>query len=136
MKGSGYTVNLKGEPLDTGTGRKPFSTDHWIETKGGRYDGKRIFKNVGVFNSWRQQTTREVEYAATLHKDLIKEYIHTDANGSIPKQIADIQDLMAKGADILIVTPASPAALNPVLEKAYNAGIVVIVFNSNTTPRT
>ena len=90
------------------------------------------FSDIGVFNSWRQQTTREVESAVGQHKNLIKEYIHTDANGSIPKQIADIQDLMAKGVDILIVTPASPTALNPMLEKAYNAGIVVVVFNSNT----
>ena len=89
------------------------------------------FSNIGVFNSWRQQTAREIDAAVELHKDLIKEYIHTDANGSIPKQIADIQDLMAKGADIIIVTPTSPTALNPVLEKAYAKGIVVIVFNSN-----
>ena len=91
------------------------------------------FSDIGVLNSWRQQTTREVESAVGQHKDLIKEYIKTDANGAIPKQIADIQDLMAKGVDILIVTPASPTALNPVLEKAYKAGIMVVVFNSNTT---
>jgi len=89
------------------------------------------FSNIGVFNSWRQQMVREIEYAVTQHKDLIKEFIHTDAHSSIPKQIADIQDLIARGVDILLVTPASPTALNPILEKAYDMGIVVVVFNSN-----
>jgi ribose transport system substrate-binding protein len=65
----------------------------------------------------------------------IKEFIHVDAGGDIPTQIANIEDLISRKVDAIIIDPASPTALVPVIEKAFNAGIVTIVNKSgiNTT---
>lgn len=41
-------------------------------------------------------------------------------------QVQTIEDIIASGADAITVIPSDPAALEPVLAKARNAGIVVI----------
>ncbi len=87
------------------------------------------FSNISVVNSWRVQMVRELEYEKSLHPEISELYI-TDAGGDINKQIADIEDLLAKGIDALLVTPTSPDALVPVVQKALDKNIPVIVFNS------
>jgi len=62
--------------------------------------------------------------------DAIKEFIHVDAGGDIPAQIANIEDLISRKVDAIIIDPASPTALVPAVEKAYDAGIVTIVNKS------
>jgi ribose transport system substrate-binding protein len=102
-----------------------------VDTSQFKKDGpyKIGFSNIGVFNSWRVQMVRELEQEASLHPEIAELYI-TDANSDINKQIADIEDLLAKGIDALLVTPASPDALVPVVEKALEKKIPVIVLNS------
>ena len=43
---------------------------------------------------------------------------------------SDIEDLIAKGVDLLLVTAASPSAISPVVEKAIEKGIVVVTFDN------
>jgi ABC-type sugar transport system, periplasmic component len=62
--------------------------------------------------------------------DKIKEFIHVDAGGDAPTQIANIEDLISRKVDAIIIDPASPTAIAPVVEKAYAAGIVTIVSKS------
>ena len=85
------------------------------------------FSNISVVNTFRVQMVRELEYAAeqagvTLYT--------TDAGGDTSKQVSDIQDLMARGIDALLVAPGSTTATNAVTRKAIDQGIPVIVFNS------
>ncbi len=87
------------------------------------------FSNISVVNSWRVQMVRELEYEASQHPE-VEELLITDAGGDINKQIADIEDLLARGVDALLVTPTSPEALVPVVERALDEDIPVIVFNS------
>jgi ribose transport system substrate-binding protein len=87
------------------------------------------FSNISVVNSWRVQMVRELEYEASQHPE-VEELLITDAGGDINKQIADIEDLLARGVDALLVTPTSPEALVPVIEKALDRDIPIIVFNS------
>ncbi len=87
------------------------------------------FSNIGVFNTWHVQMVRELEYEASLHPE-IEELLITDAGQDVNKQIADIEDLLAKGVDALLITPTSSEALVPVVEKALDQNIPVIVFNS------
>lgn len=90
------------------------------------------FSNISVVNSWRVQMVRELEYEKTLHSDVSDLYI-TDAGGDINKQINDVNDLLAKGINALLITPASPDALIPAVKKAMGTGIPVIAFNSALT---
>lgn len=92
--------------------------------------------HMGV--TWMEIYKAEMEAEIALYGDEIAEFIHVDAGGDIPTQIANIQDLISRKVDAIIIDPASPTAIAPVVEKAYNAGIVTIVNKSgiNTTKYT
>ena len=87
------------------------------------------FSNFSLGNSWRVQMVEEAKYFASQHKDLIKQLIETNAENDISKQIADFEDLITKKVDAIIITASSPKALIPVVERAMDAGIVVISFS-------
>jgi ribose transport system substrate-binding protein len=93
------------------------------------------FSNFGVGNSWRVQMEAEFRAKAEELKTagIIREYYMTDSNGDIPKQIADMRDLITKKCDAIIITAASPDALSPVCEQAMAAGIKVISFDNYVT---
>lgn len=86
------------------------------------------FSNQSVVNTWRVQLVEEAKHEASLHPE-IKQFIVTDAQNSAAKQIADIEDLLAQGVDALLIAAASPTALVPVIHKAMDQGVPVIVFN-------
>jgi ribose transport system substrate-binding protein len=87
--------------------------------------------NVSVGNSFRVQMIEEIKYYGTQNPDTIKEVIVTDAGGDANKQISDIEDLVTRGVDLLLVAPASDTALTPAVDAAVAAGIPVVVFNSD-----
>lgn len=87
--------------------------------------------NVSVANSFRVQMIEEIKYAGTQRTDMIKEVIVTDAGGDASKQISDIEDLVTRKVDVLLVAPASDTALTPAVDAAVDAGIPVVVFNSD-----
>ncbi|GHV39219.1 ABC transporter substrate-binding protein [Synergistales bacterium] len=89
------------------------------------------FSEFDMSNSWRTQSVEEAKYAATQNAD-VKELVITQAEGDISKQIADIEDLISKKVDAIILNAGSPKALNPVIAKAVAAGIPVIDFDSGT----
>jgi len=86
--------------------------------------------NFSLGNSWRVQMVEEAKYAASQHKDLVKELIVTEADDSVEKQISDIEDLITKKVDAILITAANPKALIPVVDKAMKAGIVVVDFDN------
>lgn len=83
--------------------------------------------NAGI--SWRTEYIEEFRQHAKRLGNLIKDVIILNADSNIAKQIADIEDLVARGVDALIVDPQSPTALVPVIEEVYNKGIPVIIVN-------
>lgn len=87
--------------------------------------------NVSVANSFRVQMIEEIKYYGTQNPDLVKEVIVTDAGGDANKQISDIEDLVTRKVDLLLVAPASDTAVTPAVDAAVAAGIPVIVFNSD-----
>lgn len=89
--------------------------------------------NISVVNTWRVQMIEETKFEAEQHPQ-IAEFISVDAGGDINRQVADIEDLVARGIDALLVSPGSEVALNGVLDKAHDAGIPVIIFSSNASP--
>ena len=85
--------------------------------------------NFSLGNSWRVQMVAEAQYAAA-NNPLVKELIVTEADGSVEKQIADIEDLITKKVDAILITAINPDALVPVVDKAMEAGIVVVDFDN------
>jgi ABC-type sugar transport system substrate-binding protein len=53
----------------------------------------------------------------------------TNANSQLPKQIADIKTLLAKGVDVLIVAPLNSAGLEPAFDAAAAKGVPVVTVD-------
>ncbi len=86
--------------------------------------------NVSPSNAFKVAMVEEFKAACEERGDLVKAFYVTDAGGQVAKQIADIEDLIAKGVDLLLVTATSPTAISPVVEKAVEKGIVVVTFDN------
>lgn len=88
--------------------------------------------NYSIGNSWRAQM--EQEFVAEAEKlkaeGVVSEYYITNSNEDINKQISDMQDLITKKVDAIVITAASPTALAPVVEEAAEAGIKVVSFDN------
>ena len=80
-----------------------------------------------VGNTWSVQLAEEFKAAAARNSDQIANVVYTESEGRVDKQINNIEDMIAKGVDAIILTPNSPSALAPVVEDAMNAGIKVIL---------
>jgi ribose transport system substrate-binding protein len=83
----------------------------------------------GVGNTWIVQMIQEMKYAASQDKQ-IGEFIFVEANWQAAKQVADVEDLLTKKVDALIIGPISAAIGAPLAEKAAKAGIPVVVFGA------
>jgi ribose transport system substrate-binding protein len=89
--------------------------------------------NFSLGNSWRVQMVAEAQYAAS-QNPMVKELIVTQADESAEKQVSDIEDLITKKVDAILITAINPDALVPTIDKAMAAGIVVVDFdNGNNT---
>jgi ribose transport system substrate-binding protein len=95
------------------------------------------FSNASLTNNWRVSGFGVMQAEAKLHKE-IGEFTVTDAQGKDEKQISDIDDLLTKKCDALIISPNTTQALTPEVEKAAKSGIPIIVFDRgvNTTSYT
>ncbi|GAB3795420.1 substrate-binding domain-containing protein [Micromonospora zhanjiangensis] len=107
---------LNPKPVDTAKFKKP-----------GPY--KICFSNAALNNPWRQVGFKTMQAEVERNKSRIKEFVHVDAEGKDQKQIADINDLLGKGCDALIVSPNTTATLTPAVEAACRKGLPVIVFD-------
>ena len=62
---------------------------------------------------------------------IVKDYYLTDAEGSISKQMADIEDLVARGCDAIIIAPMSKTALIPTIDRIDNKGIPTFFYHDD-----
>ncbi len=64
---------------------------------------------------------------------LISEYQLLDGNGDAPTQVSMCETALALGVDYLTCCPTETAGSEPVLTKAMEAGVPIIMINSYTT---
>ena len=84
--------------------------------------------NVGVDS---YQTTYEKAFVAAAEANDKVETVVLDAGGDVARQIAQVEDLIQQEVDAIIIWPTNGEAVIPAVRKAHNAGIPVIVTNSN-----
>jgi ribose transport system substrate-binding protein len=84
--------------------------------------------NVGVDS---YQTTYDASIKAAAAKLDGVDVIVLDAGGDVARQIAQMQDLIQQKVDAIIIWPTNGQAVVPIVRKAQQAGIKVIVTNSN-----
>jgi ribose transport system substrate-binding protein len=87
------------------------------------------FANAGLGDSWRVVGVHSLEKAAHDHADVIKKLIITNANHDDTKQIADIQDLVSQGVDLLIVSANTAQALDAAVSRVQKQGIPVVMVD-------
>ncbi|MBR5403228.1 MAG: substrate-binding domain-containing protein [Bacteroidales bacterium] len=69
----------------------------------------------------------DLQREAMLYEDIILEI--KSSNGDTQKQIADISSFIDEGVDLLIVSPNEAVEIAPMVEKAYDNGIPVIIVD-------
>ncbi|WP_026875446.1 substrate-binding domain-containing protein [Jiangella gansuensis] len=81
--------------------------------------------NVG--EPYRQQMDDDIRAAAEEVDQF--EVVFADAAQDNAKQVADVENFLTQGIDLLIISPNEAAPLTAVVERAYNEGIPVIVLD-------
>src|SRR5258707_9194272 len=87
------------------------------------------FSQVTTVEPWRVQFNKDMIKEAAKHPEL--ELIITDGQDKTEKQVADVENLIQQGVDILLVSPKESAGLTGVVLKAIDAKIPVIVLDRN-----
>jgi len=90
-------------------------------------------KDVTVGVSWsnfqeERWKTDEAAIKAALAAKGAK-YISADAQGSPTKQLADVESLISKGANVLLILAMDSEAILPAVKKASDEGIPVIAYD-------
>ncbi|MUL84487.1 substrate-binding domain-containing protein [Mycobacterium sp. CBMA247] len=57
------------------------------------------------------------------------EFFYADANGDVTKQNNDVQDLITRGINVLVINPVDPKGVTPSLAAAKAAGIKVVTVD-------
>jgi len=92
--------------------------------------------NSFIGNPWRKGMIAGWTAVAQQAKSegLISSYeVETTPENTATAQIAQIDNLILQHVNAIDIDPASPTALNPVITKACDAGIIVVVFDSVAT---
>jgi ribose transport system substrate-binding protein len=85
------------------------------------------FSQCTFEDPWRINMNNEMKAAVARHPEI--KLVISDGQNNNAKQIADVENFIVRGIDLLIISPREAAPLTPVVEKAYDRGIPVIVLD-------
>jgi D-xylose transport system substrate-binding protein len=87
--------------------------------------------SVGVSWSHFQEERWKIDEASLVARlrELGARYLSADAQSSAEKQLADLENLVTRGADVLVVVAHDPDTLGPALASARAAGIPVVAYD-------
>ncbi len=85
------------------------------------------FSNASETNTWRTALREAIEEEVDKHDNI--DLLVTDANDSPAKQVADLEDLLTKGVDGLIIGAANLYVANPILDECEREGIPVVIVD-------
>ena len=78
-------------------------------------------------DAWRRQMNGEILRETFMYGNVNVEF--RAANDDSRKQIDDIKYFINKGVDLIVVAPNEAAALTPIIERAYDKGIPVVIVD-------
>ncbi|MBR1932196.1 MAG: substrate-binding domain-containing protein [Prevotella sp.] len=82
---------------------------------------------------WREKQNAELRMGAYLNGDVDLRF--AAAYDSDERQVQQIDSLVATGIDLLIVAPNQVQTISPAIDRAYDAGVPVIVFERKTNSK-
>jgi ribose transport system substrate-binding protein len=89
------------------------------------------FSNADMGDPWRVFFWDQIQWMAKRYPQIEKVY-HTNANNSPSKQLADVEDLLAKGIDLLLISACTESAGLSAIKTAYERGIPVVCADRGT----
>ena len=87
------------------------------------------FAQSGNPNPWMVALTESMQQSADEYG---VNYIYTDANDDMATHVANIEDMLAKDLDILVIAPMEDTGLEAVLDEAAEKGVPVILSARTT----
>ena len=81
-------------------------------------------------DDWRTQLNNEIRREAQFYQNVEVEI--RAANDDSRRQMRDIEELVSMGVDLLIVSPNVVDDVSPAIDKAYGAGIPVVLVDRHT----
>jgi len=82
---------------------------------------------------WRDKLNEELRMGTYFHDDVELRYASADDNDE--KQIEQIDAFINEGINLLIVSPNQVATISPAIDRAFDSGIPVIVFDRKTSSK-
>lgn len=120
-----------GVALLSGCGPRETTHPTATSTNGGSDAGGKTFL-IGMSQAnkgepWRQAMNDQIAAAAAQHSEL--KVVFADAAQNNVKQVADVENFLQQGINLLIISPNEAAPLTDVVAKAYDKGIPVILLD-------
>ncbi|MCC8180586.1 MAG: ABC transporter substrate-binding protein [Planctomycetes bacterium] len=84
------------------------------------------FSQMGSENNWRITETQSIQDEAAKRGYRL---LYANANDDTAKQVSDVEDLLNRRPDILIIAPREFEGLAPALQAAKEAGVPVILVD-------
>lgn len=88
------------------------------------------FSQAMTNDDWRRSMNNSMQLQASLNTNI--ELIIKDANYEVTRQIEQIESLIADSVDVIIVSPIQSKPITAVVQKAYEAGIPVLLVDRKT----
>lgn len=79
---------------------------------------------------WREKLNEELQMGTYLHDNVSIRF--ASANDDDRRQIEQINEYIRQGVDLLIVSPNQVHTISPAIDRAYDRGIPVILFDRKT----
>lgn len=89
------------------------------------------FAQDHLANDWRLAQVKALQQGLADIPGL--RFIYSDAKGHTAQQILDIEDMLRMGVDILVTSPRDGVAMTPIIERAHQQGVPVILLTRRIT---
>ena len=100
----------------------------WAE--GSKESGaKKVTIGVSMGDLRLERWKRDSDYMVAAAKKLGAEVYTTSADGDERKQISQIENMLTRGVDVLVVVPVSSGVMAPVVEAAHKDKVKVIAYD-------
>jgi ribose transport system substrate-binding protein len=118
-----------------GCGSEPSKdTDSKDKTKPTEKEFKDLKIGVSMYTLGAPYFAAQLNAAKRRAESLGITFYSTNAQDDMVKQIANVEDMLARGIDLLILNPKDPKGLIPATKAATKAGVPVIIIDSSIDP--
>ena len=78
-------------------------------------------------DGWRQKANREIRIGQYQYSNV--DVVFASAENDGRRQVVQIDSMVADGVDLLVVSPSDAKTVAPAIERAYDKGIPVILYD-------